>query len=144
MSKQCAYNFKGERAQNQQNQADVQHKLSLASSSGYGESGALIPTRLRKDLRELLDVENVGVENYKMLADRLGYPLQFIRWLESKHISSPTDILLTEWENKQKNRTPKDALRHLQEILSAMKRADAVEKVQEYFNEFLIGKETTV
>ena len=131
----------------QQNNAPA--GISSVSSSGYAGSGenpyvAFIPTRLRKHLRELLDIEIAGKENYKMLADRLGYSLQFIRWLESHHIQSPTDTLLMKWESDQGDRSPKDALRYLQEKLSEMKRVDAVGKIQECFDEFLIGKETTV
>ncbi|XP_028414761.1 uncharacterized protein LOC114537851 [Dendronephthya gigantea] len=112
--------------------------------SGENTTVAFIPTRLRKDLRELLDIEIVGIENYQMLADRLGYGMQFIRWLGSLKIQSPTDTLLAQWENDQGSRSPRDALRHLQETLSKMKRQDAVDKIQEYFDELLIGKETIV
>ncbi|XP_028407461.1 uncharacterized protein LOC114530073 [Dendronephthya gigantea] len=141
-------NFKAEIKRAQMN-ASTEAGFSSVSSSGYAGSGenttvAFIPTRLRKDLRELLDVEIVGIENYTMLADRLGYDLQFIRWLGSPKIQSPTDTLLMKWENDQGSRSPRDALRHLQETLSKMNRVDAVEKIQECFDEFLIGKETTV
>ncbi|XP_028414784.1 UNC5C-like protein isoform X2 [Dendronephthya gigantea] len=129
--------------------AHAEAGFSTLSSSGYAGSGenatvAFIPTRLYKDLRELLDVEIVGTENYKLLADRLGYRTPFIRWLGSPNVHSPTDMLLRQWESDQGSRSPRDALRHLQEVLSEMKRVDAVEKIQEYFDELLIGKETTV
>ncbi|XP_028414762.1 uncharacterized protein LOC114537852 [Dendronephthya gigantea] len=135
--------------QKQQNNAPAEARIPSTSSSGYAGSGenttvAFIPTRLRKDLRELLDIEIVGIGNYEMLADRLGYDLQFIRWLGSPNIRSPTDTLLMKWENDQGSRSPRDALRHLQETLSKMNRVDAVDKIQECFDEFLIGKETTV
>ncbi len=133
-----------------QNNNDIAsgRNASVASSSGYAGSGenttvAFIPTKLRKDLIQLLDRDIVGVDNWKMLAEHLGYKLQFIQWLDRPRIESPTEKLLMEWENEV-NESPDDALRILQEKLLEMKREDAANKIQMYFDECPIRKETIV
>ena len=122
---------------------------SLPSSSGFVESGenttsvAFIPTKLREDLIQLLDINMVGTENWEDLAGHLGYSLQFIRWLKYTDGLPRTEKLLMKWENEV-NENPEDALASLQQILVKMKREDAATKIQIYLNEHSIRKETTV
>ena len=94
---------------------------------------------------QLLDRDNnPAINDWKILADNLGYNLQFIQWLDgssSKKTVSPTQSLLMEWENDVKE-SPVDALRYLQSVLEKMKREDAASKIREYLMSLI--KETTV
>ena len=98
---------------------------------------AFIPTKIRKDLIQLLDRSIIGIKNWKDLAEHLGYHLQFIQWLDRPaHIPSPTEKLLMEWENDV-NESPEDALAILHQKLCEIGRADIADKIR-------VGKETTV
>ncbi|CAB4032078.1 Netrin receptor UNC5C, partial [Paramuricea clavata] len=142
------------RAQSQNNNNTARGiYTSVASSSGFASAGsgenttvAFIPTGLRRDLIELLDMNIPGSDNWEMLAEHLGHNLQFIRWLDRpRNIESPTEKLLMEWENKV-TENPEDALRNLENVLWKMKRHDAATKIQMYLDECTcsIKKETTV
>ncbi|XP_028410652.1 uncharacterized protein LOC114533340 isoform X2 [Dendronephthya gigantea] len=126
--------------------ARIRGSLTSTSSSGLGsgESGAKVffPIGLRKDLIQLLDIEIVGKEDYRELANRLGYKTQFIRWLECQHRQSPTDLLLMQWENDHQDQSEESALRKLHAILLEMRREDAAVKIQEYFDGFQTNEET--
>ncbi|CAB4038010.1 Netrin receptor UNC5C, partial [Paramuricea clavata] len=136
------------RAQSQNNNNTDYGRHTSASSSGYAGSGentsfAFIPTKLRRDLIELLDRNITGRDNWKMLAEHLGYKLQYIQWLDEPRIQSPTERLLMRWEIDV-TESPEDALRNLEKILRKIERHDAATKIQVHLNECSIGKETTV
>ena len=99
--------------------------------------------KLRIDLIHLLDIDIFGRNNWKILAVRLGYSWQFIKWLERPSCRSPTEELLMEWTNNVKD-SPKDVLLILQNHLAEMERDDCVDKIQEHFGQVTVRKETTV
>ena len=119
----------------------------IASFSGYArseESTSLqfIPTTLRIDLIQLLDIDNnPALNNWKILAINLDFDQQFIKWLEGTPFRSPTERLLMRWEKDVKE-SPVDALRNLQSILEKMEREDAASKIRNYL--MSRRKETTV
>ena len=121
--------------------------VSIASSSGYAGSGEsttpqFIPTRVRTDLIEILDIDNnPALNNWKILAVNLDFDQQFIKWLEGTPLRSPTERLLMRWEKDVKE-SPVDALRNLQSILENMERKDAASKIRNYL--MSLRKETTV
>ncbi|XP_033727408.1 UNC5C-like protein [Pecten maximus] len=84
-----------------------------------------IPQCLRTRLQVLLDVTCPLAQNWKGLAEKIGYD-GMIPFLESRIGSSPTEVLLQAMEQKAYT------LQELQRILGEMGRTDAVNAIHEY------------
>ena len=116
--------------------ADHRH---WSCSSGYSsgleslESAFDLPQQTRNELILLLDPPRDM--DWRVLAEKLGYKMKHITWLDSRR-DSPTETLLNCWEAYKKHTFPPH---RLMEILRDMGRDDAADEIEK-----ILPRETRV